>query len=664
MIQPPAMIWSREKGPLRVAVLIGVVIASCIACSGDDDGASKRAGADNPNATPGGDGGVPGGPGGPNDPGVVTGNFPWPVWDGTTPAVQPSTTGKTYWVDGKAGADSNAGTDAAPFKSIKKALSVIATGDTVLIHGGLYREGIDLTNKPSGAEGKPITFGSVGDGPVILDGSTPVTGWTKVNGSVWKAPITFTPIAIVVNDVPLKQVRQGQQGSAAPKEGIAGVTSGSGKWGYDAGPKEIVADFGSVDPNAADIVVPNNERAQQHVYFYGNNWLVFKGLTVRGSGAAGIWGYGSHITIESCDVKFNGKQGISFLSEGGVPPSTDDAVITSRVYHNVLVNWPRGNNGFAESGGGWPGALSFSYVLRPIARGNLVHFNGGEGVLAYGTDAGWPSGKALFEQNIIVDNWSVNLYFDNQPDDVARSNIIFNHPPDPNSYLYVSDQEPWSVLEKYTVGIMLADEENSSDATNDYANLAGAQVYNNLIAGCRIGIRDYSEGDAHTNKHHGLKNALIANNTIIMPFAKLKNTDTMGIFLQDNAGRNVDTVIQNNLVYGFNDDPVIWTESSKGLPGITLDNNVYFSSAAKPFRRSETSSDFAGWRAQMASDAHGVFADPQLVDVAHFRGPAPYDWRKADLGPSSPARGVGAPQSAFATNLANVKRDAWNAGAF
>ena len=96
------------------------------------------------------------------------------------------------------------------------------------------------------------------------------------------------------------------------------------------------------------------------------------------------------------------------LNEPGATNS-DNAVLTSHAYHNNLVNWPRGNNGFAESGGGWPGTLVWSGALRPLARGNIVHMNGGEGIISYGTEAGRQSGSALFEQNVAYDNWSVNM---------------------------------------------------------------------------------------------------------------------------------------------------------------------------------------------------------------------------------------------------------------
>jgi hypothetical protein len=60
---------------------------------------------------------------------------------------------------------------------------------------------------------------------VVLDGSARVTDWRRVAGTVWRAQAAFTPIAVVVNDTPLRQVRQGQNGSSAPQDGLAGVTA-------------------------------------------------------------------------------------------------------------------------------------------------------------------------------------------------------------------------------------------------------------------------------------------------------------------------------------------------------------------------------------------------------------------------------------------------------
>src|SRR5271168_4934686 len=150
--------------------------------------------------------------------------YPWPVWTPAPVKVAPSRNGRTYYVDARLGSDLSEGdTQEHPFSSIAKAVSVVHAGDSVLIHAGLYHEGITLFSAPNGAPDKVTTFGAFGDGEVILDGSQAVSGWRALGGGVWKAPIRFNPIAIIVNERPLRQVPQGQGRSTAPQVGIAGV---------------------------------------------------------------------------------------------------------------------------------------------------------------------------------------------------------------------------------------------------------------------------------------------------------------------------------------------------------------------------------------------------------------------------------------------------------
>lgn len=604
-------------------------------------------------------------------------SYPWPVWTRVVPQVPPSTTGATYYVDGANGSDAQKGnTPEKALKTIGKAVQMLAAGDTVLIRKGLYRESIILANTASGSPNKPITIGSIGDGEVIIDGSQKVT-WTKVSGTIWRTQIAFTPIGVVVNESPLKQVRQGQGGSKAPQDGLAGVTSGSGKWHFDNG--VLTADMGQAigneDPNVADIIVPNNIPDQQHVYFYRKSHLVFRGLTIRGSGSNGIWGYGSHVTIDSCNIKFNGKAAVSFLPDTSPgAQNTDNAVLLTHAYHNNLANWPRGNNGFAEAGGGWPGTLVWSGNLRPIARGNIVHMNGGEGIISYGTIKGRETGSAVFEQNVVYDNWSVNMYFDNQPNNIARNNFLFNRPPRPENFLYVGSY-PYNTLKKYSVCLMLADEENSSDAVNGFANLNNTLVYNNLIVGCRIGIRDYAEGNANAIKNHGLKNTRIANNTIVMPKHRFENAPAYGIYLQDNKSpsgiqRNTNSFIQNNIIFGYNNDSLVSASTIASLDGITLSHNLYYSVNAtwQGSIKNWLRAGYMGLRQPgIASlDKSGRFDDPMFVGADHFATSAigPADYIKAELKSGSPASGNGTPQPFDATNFALLPRRRWNVGAF
>lgn len=635
-VQPSAKIKRRWTGAALIVLAMGIV--AVFAFHGNSGTVDGSANADHCQDN--------------REVGAEVGKMPWPVFDAAhyPPSVPASITGITYYVDGANGNNSNSGTTAtAPLKTIARSLRLVAAGDTVLIKRGFYREGINLNGHASGTTGKPITFGSYGDGEVILDGSTKVGPWTQVDGTVWSAPIAFAPSAVVVNEVPLKQVTKPSK-----------VTSCSGVWYVGGG--YIIADMGTSsvgagDPNHADIVVPNSVEDQAHVFFWGN-YYTFKGLTIRGSGSNGIWGQGSHITVDSCVIKFNGKAAIAFQGAG----DSDNVVLTSHIYHNVLANWPRGNNGYDQAGGGWPGTLTWFANLRPLARGNVVHMNGGEGIASYGTVNGVQSGHAIFEQNVVYDNWSVNIYFDNQANDTARNNFIFNHPPSAANFINGDTS-----LAKYSVCLMLADEYSSSDGTNNHANLAGTKVYNNIIAGCRIGIRDYSEKVAT----HGLKNVLLANNTIIMPrsSAPYGGNDIFGIYLRDNGRNSTNTTIVNNIIYGFVGD-LIFSEAAGAIDGVTLNFNDYFSiSGSSPLVAGIRlgKGKLTLWKSSgNETGINSTYADPLLLEPAAFSvpGTTPYDYRKAGPARISPTLSGGTIQSSFNTNFAGIPRIRWGVGAF
>ena len=75
--------------------------------------------------------------------------------------------GHSYYVSPN-GLDTNAGTQAAPWKTVQKAADSVGPGDTVYIAEGLYPESV-LVRK-SGEEGRPITFRNAGDKAPTIDG--------------------------------------------------------------------------------------------------------------------------------------------------------------------------------------------------------------------------------------------------------------------------------------------------------------------------------------------------------------------------------------------------------------------------------------------------------------------------------------------------------------
>ena len=103
-------------------------------------------------------------------------------WGGSCDASA-GATGKIYHVDGSnpLAADTNAGTEAKPWKTITRAGTAkeLHPGDTVWVHSGVYREHAKIT--VSGAMGRPITFEGAPGAKVVIKGSEVVKGpWEKL----------------------------------------------------------------------------------------------------------------------------------------------------------------------------------------------------------------------------------------------------------------------------------------------------------------------------------------------------------------------------------------------------------------------------------------------------------------------------------------------------
>jgi hypothetical protein len=86
----------------------------------------------------------------------------------------------------------NPGTRAQPFATIQAAVNRLQPGDTLLIHGGVYRE--TVTFPRSGTVKKPITVKASPGEVVVITGCDPVTGWTLHDAAtnIWKAPMPWT----------------------------------------------------------------------------------------------------------------------------------------------------------------------------------------------------------------------------------------------------------------------------------------------------------------------------------------------------------------------------------------------------------------------------------------------------------------------------------------
>ena len=89
------------------------------------------------------------------------------------------------------GNDTQPGTPAAPLRTIQRAAELARPGDIVTVHEGIYRERV---NPPRGgtSDAARITYRAASGEKVVITGSEPVGGWTRVTNDTWRATVPNT----------------------------------------------------------------------------------------------------------------------------------------------------------------------------------------------------------------------------------------------------------------------------------------------------------------------------------------------------------------------------------------------------------------------------------------------------------------------------------------
>lgn len=237
---------------------------------------------------------------------------------------------KTFWVDQNhpKAADTNPGTEDAPFETIQRAVNAAEAGDTVLIKAGVYRECV-LVKKSgkyggrsrSWAYGQPIpdriVLSAYGDDKVIIDGSDPIprTEWEPVEGKpgVYVAAvepqsggITFPTRGVHLVYWKGKRLME-RADTGGPKP--ADAASGKGDactWYYDQKDKKLYVYLGGVDPSD-EILADEQGPVEASVRpcglsARGQQFITFRKLTVRRTGWRAIESGDVEPIIEDCHV--------------------------------------------------------------------------------------------------------------------------------------------------------------------------------------------------------------------------------------------------------------------------------------------------------------------------------------------------------------------------
>jgi len=361
--------------------------------------------------------------------------------------VNPQARGATYYVSPAGDDSSNSGTQAAPFRTLRKACAAATAGDTVFIRSGTYREQLIPPN--SGEEGRPIVFQAFEDEPVMIKGSEVVTGFVKEERLWVKRPWTKTNYwedsMCDISDAPYRESARADQVfiNEQPLQWVpsrADLKPGCFYWkGADMGGELVIYPPETVtDPNTALTEVPvlpnlvgacsgdppQNRPAVHHIHLKklrfrhaaqihnragvrldGDHWLL-EDCVVEYMNAIGVVALGSHCTVRRCTINHNGQAGLGDLGSN----SLVEDVVT--LFNNRKL--------FSIS---WGGAGNKATVMNGhTIRGLISAFNHGSGL--------WYDiycRNVLVEDSVSLGNRPVNggFFYEISRDAVFRRNIAF-----------------------------------------------------------------------------------------------------------------------------------------------------------------------------------------------------------------------------------------------
>ena len=161
------------------------------------------------------------------------------------------------------GSDSASGSADHPYLTINKAASVAQPGDTVIIHGGTYREWVKPVRGGT-SESNRITYRAAPGEDVLVKGSERVSTWTPEEKGVWKVEVPnglfadYNPYELTLSGGWLNYGQWHHRGDVYlngeafyEKRTAQEVTETEGTWFCQADDKvtTIRANFGKANPN-------------------------------------------------------------------------------------------------------------------------------------------------------------------------------------------------------------------------------------------------------------------------------------------------------------------------------------------------------------------------------------------------------------------------------
>lgn len=272
---------------------------------------------------------------------------------GGLPARLAQSTGSTYYVS-TAGSDSNAGTQAAPWRTVQKALNTLTAGQTVVIRGGTYAQNLTMTR--AGTATAPITIRNYpGERPILKAGSGATNNMPLQIGT-GGAYVRFQGLTFD-GATGSSTTNIYAWGSARDIEISDCESRGSQRQGFfsERGTARIQLigcyfhDNGGYGPVQLD----------HNVYIEGSHNAVLNSLLTGAKNGYGIQIYPSsdHIVVAGNTITGNFRDGI-VLGSGGATTTTDALIVNNIITNNrsaISTYWGGsvGTNNIARNNLAW-----------------------------------------------------------------------------------------------------------------------------------------------------------------------------------------------------------------------------------------------------------------------------------------------------------------------
>ncbi|MFH1130699.1 MAG: right-handed parallel beta-helix repeat-containing protein [Pseudomonadota bacterium] len=307
----------------------------------------------------------------------------------TFPGTNPGN-GTIYYV-GPAGNDSNAGTQAAPWKTLQHAADNIKAGDMVAILAGSYSSGFELTT--SGTEQKPITFRGESKDKVTVSGRA---------GDSEDTIFVNEASNINIEQLSVKNSpRAGLRLSYAHKVNVrSSIFANNYKWGIftdfsDDTLIEFCQTYGSQDEHGIYISNSSDRAIIRHNISYGNNGC---GIQINADPSCGGDGISSSCILDSNVIYNNGNGGGSAINLASVR----DSIISNNI---IYANQAGGIAAWDDDQGEKWGSQNLTII------NNTLSFAPDQGRWAISLKNGCTN--ATIQNNIVLPGAKGGIEFDN-----------------------------------------------------------------------------------------------------------------------------------------------------------------------------------------------------------------------------------------------------------